>query len=202
MFFWKFTRSGKISNKYISLIMDFHYSSIDDNSLLVSYEECEKMLILIHDVETLNGKYNYSAGILKQPFQQQVNRLGFRATNKYQESRYDNGLVYGQMTLGTHGGSPLDYGLFRDSSIRNIKLDINNLKIVMTIDAKTGHIYGNEDKLIAYRQFQEFFNYGYYFDLMPMHSCIVEIVSKMMAFDKNRTLNFIDSKLRWEKIYG
>ena len=69
MFFWKFTRSGKFSPKYISLILDFHESCIEGNYLKTNFEECKDILKLIHDVESLNGKNNFSAGIEKQPFQ-------------------------------------------------------------------------------------------------------------------------------------
>ena len=59
MFFWKFTRSGKYSSEYISLIFDFHDSLIKDGLLELSFDECKDMLYLIHDVESLNGEKNH-----------------------------------------------------------------------------------------------------------------------------------------------
>ena len=75
MFFWKFTRSGKYSTKYISLIIDIHESRIIDGQLNLSFLECQDIMMLIHDVETLNSKNNYSAGLLKKPFQEQVPQM-------------------------------------------------------------------------------------------------------------------------------
>ncbi len=199
MFFWKFTRSGKYSSKYISLIIDFHASQIDNNYLKTNFEECKDILILIHDVEHLNGENNYSAGLQKQPFQQQVNKLGFRVSNLYFQQRTINNLVLGQMILGTHSGTPLDYG---QSNKRGecFLLDISKLQISMMIDARTGMIYGEEDKLKAYRNSPLFINSGFYFDLMPKHECIVEIVNKMLNYDFNKTIDFLKNILKWEKI--
>ena len=109
MFFWKFTRSGKFSSRYISLIIDLHDSRISNGLLSLSFEECQDIMILIHDVETLNGISNFSSGLEKQPFQEQVNKLGYKASSSYEQRRFVEGLVQGQMTLGTHGGTPLDY---------------------------------------------------------------------------------------------
>src|SRR5690554_3626669 len=103
MFFWKFTRSGKFSNKYISLIMDFHSSRINNNNLEVSFEECKDILCLMHDVEHHNSQFNHSAGIMKGPFQAPINSLGYTTTPVYSELRNMRNLVSGQMTLGTHG---------------------------------------------------------------------------------------------------
>ena len=199
MFFWKFTRSGKFSTKYISLILDFHSSQIVDNKLKTNFEECKDILYLIHDVETLNGVNNFSAGLEKKPFQEQVNKLGFRANNKYQQKRFDLNLVIGQMTLGVHDGSPLDYGLSNKDG-DEIFLDLNNLKYSMEIDAKTGLIYGREDKLKAFRNNDKFINSGFYYDLMPIHSCLIEIVSKMLDKNKEATILFLKNNLLWEEI--
>lgn len=200
MFFWKFTRSGKYSYRYISLIMDFHNSMIRDGNLYVSFEECEDILCLMHDVEYHNSKSNFSAGIMKGPFQAPINTLGFTTTEKYSELRRIKNLVKGQMTLGTHNGTPLDYGI----SLRNdnpcIGLDISKLNIKMNINAVTGIIYGTEDKLKAYRNSNYFINSGYYFDLMPKHDCMIEIFNKMYAINPQRTLDFVTSQLKWIKL--
>ena len=199
MFFWKFTRSGKYSSRYISLIIDFHDSNINGRYLISNFEECKDILLLIHDVETLNGLRNYSSGLEKRPFQDQVNRLGYSASSSYTQQRFNFDLVLGQMTLGTHGGTPLDYGISNKKG-SNILLDKNNLKISMMIKAETGIIYGVEDKLKAYRSHPLYINNGYYFDLMPMHNCIVEIVSQMMAYNAVETKNFLENVLKWKEI--
>ena len=197
MFFWKFTRSGKYSLRYISLIMDFHCSKIFNGKLIVSFEECKDMLTLMHDVEYHNSKFNYSAGIMKSPFQAPINSLGFTTTTNYKELRLKRSLVLGQMTLGVHNGSPLDYGASRRIDDNLIELDIDKLNIRMNIDSETGIIYGKEDKLKAFRQQFDFINKGYYFDLMPKHDCMIEIVSKMMKFNKEKTLVFLYDELKW-----
>lgn len=199
MFFWKFTRSGKYSNKYISLIIDFHESSIINNNLYLSYEECKNILILIQDVEKLNGLVNSTAGLLKPPYKGVINKLSFEPTDAYKELRYNNNLVLDKMILGNHIGTPLDYG--KDThTAKELCLDIKNLQIQMFIDAKTGIIYGNEDKLKAYRNEPEFVSIGKYFDLMPKHICIIEIVTKMIKYDKSQTEKFLIDVLKWKKL--
>ena len=199
MFFWKFTRSGKYSNKYISLILDFHESTIVDDNLYLSYEECKNILILIQDVEKLNGAVNSTAGLLKSPYRSVVNQLSFDPTDIYKESRNTNHLVVGKMSLGNHAGTPLDHG--KDTHTKKeLSLNIKNLQIQMFIDAKTGIIYGNEDKLKAYRTAPEFVSTGKYFDLMPKHLCIIEIVTKMLKYDKPQTEKFLIDVLKWKKL--
>lgn len=199
MFFWKFTRSGKYSNKYISLIIDFHESSIRNNNLYLSYEECKNILILIQDVEKLNGLVNSTAGLLKPPYRSVINRLSFEPTDTYKELRYNHDLVLDKMILGNHTATPLDYG--KDThTAKELCLDIKNLQIQMFIDSKTGVIYGNEDKLKAYRNEPEFVFTGKYFDLMPKHICITEIVTKMIKYDKNQTDKFLIDVLKRKKL--
>lgn len=199
MFFWKFTRSGKYSNKYISLIIDFHEENITNNNLYLSFEECKSLLILIQDVEKLNGLVNSTAGLLKPPYRKVINKLAFDPTDEYIESRYIHGLVLDKMILGNHLGAPLDYG--KDiHSAHDLCLDIRNLQIQMLINAKTGIIYGQEDKLKAYRKETEFISNGKYFDLMPKHDCIIEIVTKMMKYNKIGTEKFLIEELKWKKL--
>lgn len=197
MFFWKFTRSGKYSLKYISLILDFHCSKIKDGYLLVSYNECKDILCLMHDVEFHNSQFNYSAGIMKGPFQAPINSLGYTTTSNYSELRTIRGLVLGKMTLGTHGGNPLDYGASRRLDSSDVMLDINKLNIKMNIDSKTGIIYGTEDKLKAYRNDFDFNNDGFYFDLMPKHDCMIEIFKKMYITKPRETIDFVLNELKW-----
>lgn len=201
MFFWKFTRSGKYSNKYISLIIDFHESNIGDGKLFLSYEECKNILILIQDVEKLNGLVNSTAGLLKPPYRSVINLLSFDPTDIYKELRHNHHLVLDKMILGNHVGTPLDYGKDAHTE-KELYLDINNLQIQMFIDAKTGIIYGNEDKLKAYRNEPEFIFAGKYFDLMPKHDCVIEIVTKMMEYDEAQTEDFLINVLKWKKQWG
>ena len=199
MFFWKFTRSGKYSDKYISLILDFHERCIDKGKLYLSYEECKNILILIQDVEKLNGIVNSSAGLLKLPYRSVVNRLLFDTQDSYIELRNNRNLVLGQMTLGNHQGLPLDYG--KDCNYtKEICLNINKLQIKMYVDARTGLVYGIEDKLKAYRNEPEFVATGRYFDLMPKHECIIEIVNKMMEYDRLSTRDFLINTLKWKSL--
>lgn len=199
MFFWKFTRSGKYSRKYISLIIDFHEDNISNNKLYLSYEECQNLLILIQDVEKLNGLVNSTAGLLKLPYKTIVNALSYDTTDNYLELRNNKGLVLGQMVLGNHTGSPLDFG--KDThNTKDLYLDISSLEIKMFIDANSGIIYGKEDKLKAYREQPEFISSGRYFDLMPKHICIVEIVKKMLEYDKEKTELFLKDVLKWKKL--
>ena len=167
--------------------------------MYLSYEECKNILILIQDVEKLNGLVNSTAGLFKPPYRNVINKLFFDPTHEYLESRYTYDLVLNKMVLGNHSGAPLDYG----KDVHNIKdlcLDIRNLQIQMFIDARTGIIYGNEDKLKAYRNELEFISSGMYFDLMPKHNCIIEIVSKMMEYDKTQTEKFLIEILKWKKL--
>lgn len=199
MFFWKFTRSGKYSREYVSLIVDFHEQNIVYDKLYLSFEECKNILILLQDVEQLNGTNNRNAGILKRPYRDVVNSLNFDVTDEYVESRFERDLVLGEMVLGNHFGLPLDYG--KDThTAEDLWLDINNLRIQTFADATTGIIYSNEDKLKAFRREPEFIPNGRYFDLMPQHSCIIEIVSKMSEYDEFQTQNFLTNVLKWEKL--
>ena len=199
MFFWKFTRSGKYSDKYISLVIDFHESLIYNQQLFLSFEECKNILILIQDVEKLNGLVNPTAGLLKPPYRKVINQLNYDPTDDYLESRTNKNLVISQMVLGNHIGSPLDYG--KDTNSNNeICLNINKLQIQMLINAKTGIIYGKEDKLKAFREQPEFISTGSYFDLMPIHDCIIEIVSKMLNYNHLETEKFLIETLKWKKI--
>ena len=179
--------------------MIFTNSCVNGDYLETNFLECQDILYLIHDVETLNSLNNNSAGVEKKPFQEQVNKLGYKATNVYKEQRNALGLVIGQKTIGIHLGTPLDYG-FSNKLGEKILLDKRNLQITMMIDAKTGIIYGNEDKLLAFRTHSNFIDSGQYFDLMPKHECIVEIVKKMRAIDAEETDKFLREFLKWKNL--
>ena len=198
--FWKFTYSGKYSTKYISLILDFHETYLDGDDLLLSFSECQDILILMHDVEVLNSTQNNSAGILKDAFVSPVKELGWTTTDQYTPLRYSRGLVYGKMNLGVHDGEKLEFGKISLARDRDVRLNTRNLRVSMMIDAKTGIIYGTEDKLKAYRSSVDFIPEGRYYDLMPVHECMKEIVRKMFMKDENATVQFLTEQLKWKKI--
>ena len=78
-FYWKFTRSGKYSHSYISLIIDVEPSCIDKEKKLwkTSFEELEMFLVLLHDVEVIN---NPDLGATKPAFKEVVETLGYEPT--------------------------------------------------------------------------------------------------------------------------
>ena len=198
MFFWKFTRSGWQSASYVSLILDFHDSQISNGYLLTNFDECKDMMYLIQDVEVYNQVNNQTAGLLKPAYSSQVRILGYTPTNKYLQMRQNLNLVLGQDVLGTHSGTPLDYGKSDKISNYQIKLNLSNLRYSCNIPAKTGLRNGfAEDKLRAFRKFRGFINEGTYYDLMPAHSCIIEIVNEMLKCDQTATINFLKNDLKW-----
>lgn len=200
MFFWKFTRSGRISQKYISLILDFHDSNIKDNFLKLSFNSCEDLLCLMHDVEVINMKINSTAGLLKPAIASVVADMGFKTTNNYVSQRYKRELVLGKMVLGSHDGEPLEFGKSTKNDTDFVLLDINKLKINYTIPVDNGLLWGVEDKLKAFRNDADFINNGNYFDLMPMHICMLEIFDKMRTFNPTKAYSFAINILNWEPI--
>ena len=198
--FWKFTYSGKYSKTYISLILDFHETYLDGDDLLLPFSVCQDILVLMHDVEVLNSTRNNSAGILKEAFTRPVRELGWTTTDQYVPLRDSRSLVYGKMTLGVHDGEELDFGKFSSTHDDVIRLDTNNLRVSMMIDAKTGIIYGIEDKLKAYRSSIDFIPDGKYYDLMPVHECMKEIVQKMLMKYESATAKFLTEELKWKKV--
>ncbi len=199
MFYWKFTRNGKYSKKYISLVLDWHQSYVDDLKLKCSFDECKQMLLLIQDVEYLNGLQNSSSGVQKPAYRSVVNSIGYDTTADYLEQRQNFNLVKGQMILGNHRGNPLDYGKSTNENSPEIVLDIIKLQVKFYIDAQAEN-NSNFDKLKAYRNDIDFVNDGRYFDLMPKHSCLVEIIEKMKSFNHEETENFLINTLKWIKL--
>ncbi len=199
MFFWKLTRSGKLSKKYISLVLDFHSDDLDENLLSVSLTDCENILILMQDVELINAQTNQTAGLLKPAFSSVVKMLGYVPTKEYFEQRNARGLIISSMVLGKHSGEPLDYGKSKNEDTKSIKLNLENLKISFKIWTNKSTFQG-EDKLKAFRQDADFLPTNFYYDLMPQHSCMLEIVQKMKAFDSKKTENFLLNTLKWRKI--
>ena len=199
MFYWKFTRSGKFNRDYISLILDFLPGSHTDEKLEVSFEDCKNILILMHDVEKLNSMFNISAGLDKPSFQEPISEFNYKVGNEYQEKRQVKKMILGQGSSGRNSGSKLDYG-FCGTDRKQIELDLSKLEVGIMIDAKTGTLYGSEDKLKHFRSHSYFIKDGKYFDLMPKHNCIKEIVSKMLSFNQADTINFLENELGWHPL--
>jgi hypothetical protein len=200
--YWKFTRSGKVSKNYISLIFDIH----EDNYLLglnqgimnFNFSSLEMILLLIQEVELINNPFDW---FRKYTLVMEVNKCGYRPTNNYKEQRHEYGLVIDSSVMGRHTGSPLDYGLINFDELLNIQIDVSKLKFSAAIDAKTGYIgYGNDDKLECFRDLVDFKNEGEYYDLMPVHSVIPIVYSAMFNYDAARTINFVENVLKWERI--
>lgn len=91
-FFWKFTRSGKWSNSYVSLIVDVCPSAYDmsHNQWTTSFEELGMVMLLLHDVEMLNQP---TLGATKPAFKRVVESLGYEPTLNYIPQRHALSLV-------------------------------------------------------------------------------------------------------------
>lgn len=198
-FYWKFTRSGKYSSKYISLIIDVVPSKIDVSKKVwnTTLEELENFLLLLHDVEVIN---NPSLGAMKPAFREVVQTLDYDSTLNYKEQRNALGLVCGKDVMGRHNGQPLDWGYCSDGQTP-ISLDISNLPIAGFINAVDGKLFKGsyEDKLSCYRKHQYFESKGLYWDLMPKHIVMNPIIKKMLSIDQNKTEEFILNQLKWIK---
>ena len=196
-FFWKFTRSGKYSSKYISLIIDVEPSCIDKNNNIwsTSFEELEMFLVLLHDVEVIN---NPDLGATKPAFKEVVETLGYEPTLEYKQLRNEFGLVKGQDTMGRHDGFPLDWGYYSNSKTP-ININIESLQIAGYINAKDGKLYAGskEDKLSCYRHYPYFQYLGFYWDLMPKHIVMNPVVREMIRSDTIRANKFLVEELKW-----
>ncbi len=196
-FFWKFTRSGKYSTKYISLIIDAEPSCIDkaNNIWRTSFEELEMFLVLLHDVEVIN---NPDLGATKPAFKEVVETLGFEPTLEYKELRNAFNLVKGQDTMGRHDGKPLDWGYYSNPKTQ-IEVNIESLQIAGFINARDGKLFAGsrEDKLSCYRQYPYFQYLGFYWDLMPKHIVMNPLVRKMIQSDTVRANKFLIEQLKW-----
>jgi len=194
-FFWKFTRSGRISASYVSLIIDVDPPcfSRSTNSWITSFEELGMVMLLLHDVEVLNQP---TLGATKPAFKVVVQSLGYEPTLLYRQQRERMGLVLGRSVMGRHSGEGLDWG--RYSSARTpIMLDVSQLEVAAYVRASDGRLYGNEDKLSCYRSHAEFCNQGEFYDLMPKHVVMKNIVIAMKQCDVERTERFVTTWLKW-----
>lgn len=202
-FYWKFTRSGKLSKDYISLIVDATPDSINPEHRIwhTSFEEIEMCLILLHDVETMNKS---SIALIKAPFRDFVSEIGYEPSSAYSEMRSTMGLVKGQCAMGRHNGSPLDWGYYgcRDTPI---DLNITGLRLAGFVNAIDGKLSGKtwawdtEDKLSCFRDHPNFIPTGMYYDLMPEHNVIVPLAKHLLETDAIRANEFFTSVLKWTK---
>jgi hypothetical protein len=187
-FYWKYTRSGKKSTTYISFIIDVlpsyivrKYTNIYWNT---SFEELESFLILLQDIEEINHP---DIGITKQNFARFVAHLNYKPTASYVKSGAH--LHLSSAVMGSHKGEPLPWG-FVDNIITPICLNVTNLQ--------NSFFLPNQDvKLSYFSAHSRFENSGEYWDYMPMHSCLIDIITAMKRTDANRTDNFVKNKLKW-----
>lgn len=198
-FYRKFTRSGRISERYVSLIIDVTPDSIDQVSHIwrTSFEEIGMCLILLHDVEVYNVP---SRGPTKTAFRNVVQKLGYDPSLEYKELRHKMSLVKGQSVMGRHGGTFLDWGYY---SCMTTPIDVNtsSLQVANFIDASDGKLWKDmEDKLSCFRNDSHFILNGKYYDLMPKHEVMVPLAQYLLATDKVRANNFFSNILRWSKI--
>ena len=198
-FFWKYTRSGKISQTYLSFIIDvppsFLFSSKERVFWSTSFEELEAFLILLQDIELIN---NPKVGTTKAAYASFVNELGFVPSQEYQVS--GNQFHVGVATMGTHPGPNLPWG-FVDDAQSPIQLDVTHLDYSAFPDATTGKIpFHSDDKLLPFRKHSCFERVGNYWDYMPKHSCVVLIFSALFDYDPQRAYLFVRDILRWREM--
>ena len=194
-FFWKFTRSGRYSSSYVSLIIDVDPVCVSRPAKIwqTSFEELCMVMILLHDVEVLNQP---TMGATKPAFKVVVQSLGYQPTLLYEQHRHHLGIVCGQSVMGRHDGNGLDWGRYASNRTPMI-LGIDRLQVACFIQACNGRLYGNEDKLSCYRGHQDFINSGEFYDLMPKHVVMNPIMTAMKNVDAARTDKFARGWLKW-----
>lgn len=208
-FFWKFSRDGFRSQTYTSLIIDVHDKNIheekDQNRFVwhTSFETLAMMLLLLQDVELLNelnGERN--AGLAKEKYSLAVKSCGYVPSSDYQQNRRSKGLVGGQAVMGRHTGTPQDWGYYEDELAANnqIMLDVTDFEPTLRVDAKIGihHRTGGRDLLSCYRKHPKFVDFGYYWDLMPLHKNVLTIFEAMKNLDRTKAEDFVQNVLLWE----
>lgn len=194
-FYWKFTRSGKYSARYISLIIDATPDAVEKQRMVwhTSFEELGMCLMLLQDVEVKNVP---SVGPTKPAFRDVVRLLGYEPTIEYREQRERLNLVRGKCVMGRHDGEELDWGYYC-SRKTPIDIDVTDLQVAGYIDARTGRLYGTEDKLACFRADPNFVADGFYYDLMPKHVVMIPFVRSMLAADLKRANTFFERYLKW-----
>ena len=196
-FFWKFTRSGKFSASYVSLIIDADPDCVDRkrNVWRTSFEELGMAMILLHDVEVLKQP---KLGATKPAFRVVVESLGYEPTLEYRQLRERMGLVIGQCVMGRHDGFSLDWGRY-ESDRTLIEISTTGLQVAAFVQASDGRLYGTEDKLSCYRSHRRFQTNGYFYDLMPKHVVMKPLIEAMRGCDTYRTDAFVTKWLKWVK---
>ena len=197
-FFWKFTRSGRLSSSYVSLIIDVDPTCVSKvtRKWQTSFEELAMVMILLHDVEVLNQP---SLGATKPAFKIVVQSLGYEPTLGYQQRRHQFGLVCGQSVMGRHGGAGLDWGRFALQHTP-LTLDITDFQVACFINASDGRLFGNEDKLSCYRRHPDFIDDGEFYDLMPKHIVMNPIMTAMKKVDADCADRFARDCLGWTRL--
>ena len=197
-FYWKFTRSGKFSRSYISLILDATPDAVKRQKMIwqTSFEEVGMCLMLLQDVEVKNVP---TLGPTKPAFRDVVRSLGYEPSVEYREKRNEFKLVKGKSTMGRHDGEALDWGYY-SNRLTPIDIDISSLQVGVFIDAKTGKLYGSEDKLSCFRADPNFRSEGFYFDLMPKHVVMIPMVKGLLATNAARANAFFEMHLKWKKL--
>lgn len=199
-FYWKFTRSGMYSRRYISLIIDATPDAVNSSKKVwqTSFEELGMIMILLQDVEVNNVP---NMGPTKPAFRDVVRSLGYDTTLDYKMLRQKYGLVKGKTVMGRHSGDELDWGYYSNRRTP-ISISIADLQVGCYIDAAAGrrNSYDVEDKLSCFRGDPDFRSKGIYFDLMPKHIVMVPIVKSMLSLDKDRTENFLFRFLKWKPL--
>lgn len=196
--YWKFTRSGRLSRSYVSLIIDVTPESINLKSRIwhASFEEIGMSLILLHDVEVKN---NPSLGPTKPAFRDVVRRIGYEPSCKYQESRIKMGLVKGQSVMGRHNGCRLDWGYYNNEKTP-IDVDVTDFQVAAFINAESGRLWEDgEDKLSCYRNDASFVSTGIYYDLMPKHNVMIPLAKYLLDNNAARADHFFTNILSWAK---
>ena len=193
-FFWKFTRSGKFSTSYVSLIIDVDPNSIDRNRKVwrTSFEELGMAMILLHDVEVLNQP---KLGATKLAFRIVVESLGYEPTLEYRQLRERMGLVMRQCMMGRHDGFSLDWGRY-ESDRTLIEISTTELQVTAFVQASNGRLFGSEDKLSCYRAHPRFQKEGCFYDLKPKHIVMKPLIEAMRECDAHRTESFVSTWLK------
>ena len=196
-FFWKFTRSGMYSRRYISLIVDATPDAMDYEAMVwrTSFEELGMFMILLQDVEVHNVP---ELGPTKPAFRDVVRSLGYEPSLNYETQRYNFKLVRGRCVMGRHGGPGEDWGFYGNKRTP-ISLSISDLQVASIVDANSGrrNSYDTEDKLSCFRNDPCFRSEGRYYDLMPKHVVMVPIVKRMLESDEARAVSFLCNFLKW-----
>jgi hypothetical protein len=191
-FYWKYSRNGYRSKTYKSFIIDVLPSSwsIVNNRYIwhTSFEELEAFLILLQDIEVIN---NPSMGATKPAYAQFVLQLGYTPTLNYSIS--GNGFICGRAVIGRHSGSQLPWG-FVSNTTSPMNVDVTGLKYDYVIPANP---IRSDDLLSHYRLHQSFQNVGNYWDYMPMHSVLINVITAMRSYDMQRTDLFVRTVLGW-----